>query len=225
MDSSSPARRPPASGASGYDVLDATFVASAADAASLTAPTLAEIAFGGRSNVGKSSMLNALLQRRGLVRTSSTPGCTRAINVFEAKTRSGLHLHLVDLPGYGFAKRSKDERRRWGELIERYLLERPTLRALVIVVDARRGVEDDDLQLLEFCAEPRAGGASLSTIVVATKLDLLPKSKRKPAVEAMRAKVKRPVIGFSAETSEGREATWRAMERLIIGDTGKIGVS
>jgi GTP-binding protein len=205
-------------GASPTDVLHAEFIASAVDTASMPAPTLAEIAFGGRSNVGKSSMLNALMQRRGLVRTSSTPGCTRAINQFEARTRDDLRLHLVDLPGYGFAKRSKAERTQWGELIERYLVERPTLRALVVIVDARRGVEDDDVQLLEFCAQPRPGNAPLSTLVAATKLDLLPKAKRKPAIEAMRKTAKRPVIGFSAETSEGRDLVWRAIARAVLGE-------
>ena len=205
-------------GASRYDVLHAEFVASAPDAASLPAPTNAEIAFGGRSNVGKSSMLNALMQRRGLVRTSSTPGCTRAVNLFEARTREGLRVHLVDLPGYGFAKRSKTERTQWGELIERYLVGRPTLRAMVVIVDARRGVEDEDLQLVEFCAQPRPGNAPLSTIVAATKLDLLPKAKRKPAIEAMRKASRTAVIGFSAETSEGRDLVWRAIERVVVGE-------
>jgi GTP-binding protein len=205
-------------GASPYDVLHAEFVASAVDRASLPAPTIAEIAFGGRSNVGKSSMLNALVQRRGLVRTSSTPGCTRAVNLFEARTRGGLRLHLVDLPGYGYAKRSKSERTQWGELIERYLVERPTLRAMVVIVDARRGIEDDDAQLLEFCAQPRPGNAPLSTLVAATKLDLLPKAKRKPTIEAMRKASRRPVVGFSAETSEGRELVWRAIERAVVGE-------
>jgi GTP-binding protein len=205
-------------GAYGHDVLHAEFVASAVDTASLPAPTIAEIAFGGRSNVGKSSMLNALMQRRGLVRTSSTPGCTRAINLFDARTRDGLRVHLVDLPGYGFAKRSKTERTQWGELIERYLVTRPTLRAMVVIVDARRGVEDDDVQLLEFCAQPRPGNAPLTTIVVATKLDLLPKAKRKPAIEAMRKVAKRPVVGFSAETSEGRDLVWRAIDRVVVGE-------
>jgi len=214
-------------GASEHDVLHAEFIASAVDAASLPAPTLAEIAFAGRSNVGKSSMLNALMQRRGLVRTSSTPGCTRGINLFEARTRNGLRLHLVDLPGYGFAKRSKQERVSWGALIERYLLERPTLRAAVIIVDARRGLEEDDAQLLEFCAQPRPGNAPLSTIVAATKMDLLPKAKRKPALDAIRAAAAkevaregsaiRSVVGFSAETSEGREPLWRALERVVAG--------
>ena len=201
-----------------YDVLEAEFVASAALETSLPAPTLAEVAFAGRSNVGKSSMLNALLQRRGLVRTSGTPGCTRAINLFHAKTRGGLDFHLVDLPGYGFARRSKEERLQWGVLLEGYLLKRPSLRAVVVIVDTRRGLEDDDRALLDFCAQKRAGNAPLATMVVATKLDLLSKSKRKPALATVRAGAGRPVHGFSAETGEGREDLWRAIERAVLGD-------
>ena len=203
-----------------HDVVQADFIASAADDASMPGPTIAEVAFGGRSNVGKSSMLNALMQRRGLVRTSSTPGCTRAINLFFARTRGGLGLHLVDLPGYGFARRSKDERALWGTLIEHYVLTRATLRALVVIVDARRGLEDDDRQLIEFCAQPRPGNAPMATIVVATKLDMLPKAKRKPVLAAVRATVRIPVIGFAAPSGEGREDVWRAIDRAVLGAPG-----
>lgn len=207
------------SGPQPWDVLTAEFLAAAADPSSLPPPALAEIAFGGRSNVGKSSMLNALMQRRGLVRTSSTPGATRSVNVFRAVTRNGLDLHLVDLPGYGFAKRSKTERKQWGPLLESYLQGRPTLRAVVLLVDARRGVEEDDLQLVEFCSAPRAGNAPLTTIVVATKLDLIPKNKRKPTLAAIASAAGTRVIGFSAESAEGRIDVWKAIDRLVRGPT------
>jgi len=207
------------SGPQPWDVLTAEFLAAAADPSSLPPPALAEIAFGGRSNVGKSSMLNALMQRRGLVRTSSTPGATRSVNVFRAVTRNGLDLHLVDLPGYGYAKRSKAERKQWGPLLENYLQGRPTLRAVVILVDARRGIEDDDLQLVEFCNAPRAGNAPVVTIVVATKLDMLPKAKRKPVLATIAAAAGTRVIGFSAETAEGRIDVWKAIDRLVRGPT------
>jgi len=200
-----------------FDVLVAEFVAAAAEGSQLPAPALAEVAFAGRSNVGKSSMLNAVMQRKGLVRTSSTPGHTRSVNIFHAATRSGLDLHLVDLPGYGWAKRSKDERKKWGPLLEGYLQERQTLRAVMVLVDVRRGVEDDDLQLLDFCSAPRPGNAPLTTYVIATKIDLIPKAKRKPELAAIQKVAGRRVIGFSAETHEGRDEIWKAIDRQIRG--------
>src|SRR3974390_1511107 len=99
-------------------VVEAKFVAGAVDAQSLPPPTLVEVAFSGRSNVGKSSVLNALMQRRGLARTSNTPGCPRQLNVFEVRCAAGLAASFVDLPGYGWARRSKVERKQWQEMIE-----------------------------------------------------------------------------------------------------------
>src|SRR5579872_1051573 len=125
-------------------VVEAKFVAGAVDAASLPPPTLIEIAFAGRSNVGKSSLLNATMQRRGLARTSRTPGCTRQLNVFEVRCADGLALRFVDLPGYGWARRSKAERSQWQEMIEGYLQARASLRAVVLLVDVRRGVEEEE---------------------------------------------------------------------------------
>jgi GTP-binding protein len=149
------------------------------------------------------------------VRTSSTPGCTRAVNVFHAVTRGGLDLQLVDLPGYGFAKRSKAERIKWGPLLEEYLQRRPTLRAVIVLVDVRRGVEEDDRQLLDFCALPRQGNAPVRTMVVATKLDLLPQSKRKPAIAAINQAAGTRVIGFSAENGDGREDIWKLLDKWV----------
>jgi GTP-binding protein len=96
----------------GLRIVEAQFVAAQGiSGGSLPAPTFTEIAFAGRSNVGKSSLINALVERKSLVRTSSTPGCTRQVNVFETRAKDGTVLHLVDLPGYGYAQRSKDERK------------------------------------------------------------------------------------------------------------------
>lgn len=202
-----------------WDVLDATFLTAAMTEASMPPPTIAEVAFAGRSNVGKSSMMNALMQRRGLVRTSSTPGCTRGINIFHARTRSGLELNLVDLPGYGFAKRSKAEKSTWGSLIEWYLLGRPTLRAVLLLVDARRGLESDDHALIEFCSQKRPGNAPVVVRVIATKIDLVPKAKRKPLIAALNTSAGRPVHGFSAAEAIGRVDAWRAIERAaLLGD-------
>ena len=189
------------------DVLDAEFVAGATNLGQLPAPTFAEVAFAGRSNVGKSSLINSLVLRKKLVRTSSAPGCTRAINIFRVRIRMNEdegHLDLVDLPGYGYAQRSKAERKSWGPLIEGFLTERPGLRGAIVILDIRRGAQDDDIQLLEFLES-----VEVTPIVVVTKIDKLPASKRKPAVAKLRRELGRPVIAYSAVTGDGRDALWK----------------
>jgi GTP-binding protein len=195
----------------------AEFEAGATRADALPPSTLAEVAFAGRSNVGKSSLLNSLMARKGLVRTSRTPGRTRQINVFKAALDDGLTLRLVDLPGYGYAKLSKTEKATWGPMLEGYLKERPTLRAVVVIVDARRGIEEDDVQLLEFLRAPREGqGKPVVAMVIATKLDKLALSKQKPALEAMRKRSGVAVLGYSAVTHAGREALWARIRREVV---------
>jgi GTP-binding protein len=188
------------------DVLEAEFVAGATVLGQLPAPTFAEVAFAGRSNVGKSSLINSLLRRKKLVRTSSAPGCTRAINIFRVRLRTDdneAHLDLVDLPGYGYAQRSKAERKSWGPLIEGFLSERPGLRGAVVIVDIRRGVQDDDRQLLEFLES-----VGVTPILVATKIDKLPANKRKPAVAKLQREVSQRVIPYSSVIGDGRDALW-----------------
>lgn len=198
----------------GPRVRSAEFRAAASSRAELPPPIGVEVAFAGRSNVGKSSLMNRLLERKGLVRTSSTPGCTRQIAFFDAKLDGDVALTLVDLPGYGYARRSKTERDAWAELIEGYLLERVTLRAVVVLVDVRRGLEDDDRSLLEMLAQPARGRRSPPVpIVVATKLDKLPRAARKPALERVRATAGGAVVGFSAEDGTGRDELWRRIAR------------
>jgi len=188
-------------------VVVADFAAAAAAERELPPPTLAEVVFAGRSNVGKSSLINCLVQRRNLVRTSSTPGCTRRICFYDVRFSDDARLSFVDLPGYGYAKRSKTERDSWAELIESYLLGRPTLRSVVTIVDVRRGLEDDDRDLLELIASPpRTNRPPVSALVVATKLDKLPLSKQKLALQTVKRNAGVPVIGFSAETAHGRDA-------------------
>ena len=189
------------------DVLDAEFVAGATALGQLPAPTFAEVAFAGRSNVGKSSLINNLVRRKKLVRTSGAPGCTRAINIFRVRLRTNdeeAHLDLVDLPGYGYAQRSKAERKSWGPLIEGFLSERPGLRGAVVIVDIRRGTQDDDLQLLEFLEI-----VGVTPILVATKLDKLPANKRKPAVAKLQREIKHRVIPYSSVTGDGWDALWK----------------
>ncbi|GAB4114122.1 MAG: ribosome biogenesis GTP-binding protein YihA/YsxC [Sandaracinaceae bacterium] len=205
------------------EVLDAVYVATAKDHDGLPAPMLAEVAFGGRSNVGKSSLINKLVNRRKLVRTSSTPGATRGLSLFRATLRlpggARAQVDLVDLPGYGFAQRSKEERRSWGPMIEGYLEKRVSLRAVVLLVDVRRGLEDDDAQLLDYLVH-----LGRTAIVAVTKIDKVSRVERDRAVAAIRAAVARAmasaaarakvaVIPTSAQTGEGREALWEAIRR------------
>ncbi len=194
-------------------IVNAEFAAAAKSQAELPPPLQIEIAFAGRSNVGKSSLLNKLMNRRNLARTSSTPGCTRQINFFSVRTSLGMHLSLVDLPGYGYAKRSKEERKLWAEMIDGYLLERPTLRAVALLVDVRRGLEPDDLDLLEMLATGSAKSRGEPAIlIVATKLDKIRAGERKAAL----FKIKAPgtsVHGFSTELAESASSLWQSLER------------
>jgi GTP-binding protein len=202
-----------------WRIVASDFLAAAAPGFELPAPTTVEIAFAGRSNVGKSSLINSLVERKNLVRTSSKPGSTRQINLYEARARDGAVFHLVDLPGYGFTVRSRAETQSWKDLIESYMKRRVTLAAVVLLVDVRRGVEDDDRELAEFVGSltdvARPGGRDgIELLLVATKLDKVPRSARAAALAkvARATGIARP-LGFSAVTAEGRPEIWRALRR------------
>lgn len=198
-----------------FQVVDASFLYGMAPGNTAPESEFPEVAFAGRSNVGKSSLLNQLMSRRNLVRTSSTPGCTRQVNVFATRLSEGWTVHLVDLPGFGFAKRSREERVSWGDLIESYLTTRQSLRMLVVLVDVRRGPEEEELQLLEWVREARAIEPGLELLGVATKLDKVPRSQAAAAVKNISKELGLPTIGFSAETGEGRDDLWRALKRVV----------
>ncbi len=197
-------------------IKDAQYLASGTTLAQLPGPAFAEIAFAGRSNVGKSSLINSLTQRKRLVRTSGTPGCTRGINLFriDLKTVSkdgesaDAVIDFVDLPGYGYAKRSKTERRSWGPMIESFLTGRPGLRAVIVIVDLRRGLEEDDRQLIDFLKH-----IDRRVILVATKSDKLPRNQRKLRVKEIQKDAKVRVYGYSSSTSEGRDELLAALLR------------
>jgi len=189
------------------EIHDATFISGATHLKQMPPPSFAEIAFAGRSNVGKSSLINTLVARKRLVRTSSKPGCTRAINIFRVRTREAV-LDFVDLPGYGYAQRSKAERASWGPLIEGFLRDRPGLRSVVVIIDIRRGLQDDDRQLLKFIDSTRP-----SALVVATKLDKVPKSKQRFELSKLQKAAGVPVYGFSSVTGVGRDELWRTLLR------------
>jgi GTP-binding protein len=205
-------------------IVEASFVAGVAAANQMPPPALSEIAFAGRSNVGKSSLLNTLVARKNLVRTGSTPGTTRQLNLFHVKASDGLEVVLVDLPGYGFAKRAKQERAEWGKLIEGYLSTRVTLRAVVLLVDVRRGPEQEEKELVDYIerTQGRATRPKVPIIVVATKTDKMPLAQRKPAIVRIGADLGCRVIGFSAETGEGKDELWRALrEHLVVAPPGE----
>ena len=172
------------------------------------ASELPEVAFLGRSNVGKSSLLNALAQRKQLARTSSTPGKTRLIHFFRVVVGS-RELVLVDLPGYGWAKVSRKERESWQHLVESYLADRPQLRAAILLQDLRREFGEDEVLLLAWLAEH-----GVPALVVLTKADKLKSMRRKQRVEELRAQIPLPpdqVVVTSAEKRTGLDALWRAI--------------
>lgn len=170
-----------------------------------------EVAFVGRSNVGKSSMLNALTRRKGLARVSATPGRTRALQFFDVAVRPTpaarpRAIRFCDLPGYGFAKVSKAERDRWAAMIEDYLRERDVLRAVVLIVDARHPPAESDHEALAFLAE---GGRRV--IVAATKTDKLARTRVGAALRAAEADLglaRGEVVPFSAMEGTGADALW-----------------
>jgi GTP-binding protein len=185
-------------------IATAEFAAAAAESKQIPAEGPPEVAFAGRSNVGKSSLLNMLLARKSLARTSNTPGRTREIVFFDVQVAGGPTLKFVDLPGYGYAKVSKSQSASWKGLIESYLQNRQVLRAVVILVDTRRGIEAEEKELLEFLALRK----DVSVIIAATKLDKLALNAQKPALVALKKAAGVQVIGTSAETKVGREDVW-----------------
>jgi GTP-binding protein len=198
----------------------AEHVATAHDVRDLPAPVLPEIAFAGRSNVGKSSLINDLLARRKLVRTSNTPGATRGLSVFRVQLTQGS-LDLVDLPGYGYAQRSKSERKTWGPMIENFLTVRAGLRAVAVLVDLRRGLGDDDKQLVEFLES-----IDKQVILVATKADKLAKNARFGALAELKREAGVAPIAYSTEEAIGRDQLWKAvLHHVGLGVPGKASAS
>lgn len=176
------------------------------------------IAFVGRSNVGKSSLINSLLRRRGLARVSRTPGKTRAINVFLVTTDDpkARRFHAVDLPGYGYAKVSKSIRAGWQPLIEQYLAGNEEVRGVLLLVDAR-GISRQDEEALDWLV--RHG---LPVLIVVTKTDKLTRNERAATLSALRDALRIPeeadVVAYSSVTHEGRDALWQAIRKMVTSD-------
>lgn len=181
-------------------IVEVNLLSSAGKLEALPPEGLPEVAFAGRSNVGKSSLLNALCGRSGLFKVSQTPGRTRTIVHALARFEDNSTVHIVDLPGYGYAKVAKGAKRAWSILLETYLRQRTTLRGCAVLVDVRRGPEEEEHQLLEFLAL-----RDIPALIVATKIDRVSKSERKPLLEKLRRDTGRKVLGTSATTLEGME--------------------
>ncbi|MDX6152074.1 MULTISPECIES: ribosome biogenesis GTP-binding protein YihA/YsxC [Marinococcus] len=171
---------------------------------------LPEIALAGRSNVGKSSFINSLLARKNLARTSSKPGKTRTLNFYNIEDR----FLFVDVPGYGYAKVSKSERAAWGEMMEEYLKSRDVLKAAFMIIDFRHEPTKDDIAMYDYLKFHE-----LPVVIIATKADKITKNKRprhlKRVKETLKLKPEDQTVVFSAETAQGKDEAWRAIEQFI----------
>ena len=175
--------------------------------------TLPEIAFAGKSNVGKSSLINALMNRKSYARTSATPGKTQTINYYNINDA----MYLVDLPGYGYAKVSENEKIAWGKMIERYLNQSKQLKAVFLLIDIRHDPSANDKMMYHWIVEQ-----GFQPIIIATKLDKIKRSQVQKQVKAVRTGLDllpgTIVIPFSAETKQGREEIWNLMDDIVAGE-------
>ena len=175
-----------------------------------------EIAFAGKSNVGKSSLINGLMNRKSLARTSGQPGKTQTINFYKVNRE----MYLVDLPGYGYARVSQSEKEKWGKMIERYLHTSRNLKAVFLLIDIRHAPSANDCQMYEWILHN-----GFRPIIIATKLDKLKRSQVQKNLkilrEGLRLEKDVTVIPFSAETKQGREEIWELIDRFTDPDSGE----
>ena len=195
-------------------VHSADFVTSAPALASCPPPGWPEIAFAGRSNVGKSSLVNCLLNRKGLVRTSSTPGRTQLLNYFAINEQ----LYFVDLPGYGFARAPRSVRERWQPMVHGYLKGRASLKAVVWLLDVRRDPSKEDLQFLDWLEE-----SEIPTIPVVTKIDKVSRNELGRRLTRISSVTGLPVelfTPFSVLSRKGHEELWELIAMALETDEG-----
>ena len=187
----------------------AKFICSAVTPGQYPPDDFPEVAFAGRSNVGKSSLINKILNRKKLVRTSKTPGRTQLLNFFEINEL----WRFVDLPGYGYAKVPVEIKKRWRPMVESYLTSRVNLRGMVWLLDIRREVSKEDLQLWDWLQVKQ-----VPVIIVVTKADKLSKNKRNKQAASIAKSLGRKaqeLIQFSATSGEGKDEIWQALRQVL----------
>ena len=190
-------------------IKSATFIKSAVKPPHYPPEGLPEIAFAGRSNVGKSSLINTLVNRKHLVKTSSTPGRTQLLNFFNINDQAVF----VDLPGYGYAKVPERVKKDWGKMIETYLTSRPTLKGVVLILDIRRNPGEEENNFIAWFQEQ-----GIPTILILTKTDKLSKTKQKKQIQSIKNALSidsEELICFSAKTRQGLDNVWKAIEYCI----------
>ncbi len=173
--------------------------------------TKPEIAFAGKSNVGKSSLINALMNRKSYARISATPGKTQTINYYSINDE----MYLVDLPGYGYAKVSEQEKIKWGQLIERYLHSSAQLKAVFLLIDIRHAQSENDRIMYQWIVEQ-----GFHPIIIATKLDKIKRSQVQKQMKVLREGLKlipgTMIIPFSSQTKQGRDEIWDMVENQFL---------
>ncbi|PWA06397.1 YihA family ribosome biogenesis GTP-binding protein [Pueribacillus theae] len=191
-------------------VVEAEIVTSAVKPHQYPELNVPEIALAGRSNVGKSSFINKMINRRNLARTSQKPGKTQTLNFYLINQE----LCFVDVPGYGYAKVSKADREAWGRMIETYFLEREPLRGAILIVDMRHEPTKDDIAMYDWFKH-----FEIPVIVIATKADKIPKGKRQKHLKQVKVTLNMDpddvLLSFSAETGEGKDAVWQSIKKLV----------
>ena len=173
--------------------------------------TLPEVAFAGKSNVGKSSLINAIMNRKSYAKTSSQPGKTQTINFYNINKV----FYCVDLPGYGYAKTTLETRAKWGKMIERYLSTSKQLQRVFLLIDIRHAPSENDRLMYEWIASE-----GYEPVIIATKLDKIKRSQIQKQLKIIREKLKTvpgtPIIPFSAETKQGRDEIWELLDEFLI---------